>query len=139
MKKIFVASSVYLVLGLAAGVFYREFTKLSGFVEGEKTQLSILHTHLLTLGFLVMLVVLILEKLFDLAADWRFNGFFWLYNSGLVVTTAMMTLRGMNTVKSVEVTEGLSAAIAGIAGLGHIAGLGLLMIVLGTKIFKPQH
>ena len=49
MKRIFVAASVYLVLGLAAGLFYREFTKAQGYMASDGfTQLSVLHTHVLT-------------------------------------------------------------------------------------------
>lgn len=136
MRKSFIASSIYLFLGLLAGVFYREFTKAYNFPEGSPTQLSVLHTHLLTLGFLFFLIVLVLDKQFDLSSDKRFNTFMWAYNAGLVITVGLMTWHGILTVQGV--TE-VSKAIPGIAGLGHaLLGLGLLffMLTLGGKLRK---
>lgn len=136
LKKSFIASAIYLVLGLASGVFYREFTKLNGFEPGQYTQLSVVHTHLLTLGFLVFLIVLLLDNAFKISDDWRFKTFFWLYNAGLVLSTSIMVLRGVQTVLGAEMESG---AIAGIAGLGHIMlslALGLLLIILGIKIWS---
>ena len=51
MKALYWASIFYLVLGLGAGVFYREFTRANDFPEGEFTQLSVAHTHLLSARF----------------------------------------------------------------------------------------
>lgn len=136
MKNLFISATTYLVLGLAAGVFYREFSKANNFPSGEYTQLSVLHTHLLSLGFLVMLVALLVDKAFDISSDSRFKPFFWIYNAGLVVTSSIMTIRGSLTV--VGVSEELPA-LAGIAGIGHILlalGLGLFMVSLGSAIWK---
>ena len=54
MKSLYWASIFYLVLGLGAGVFYREFTRANDFPAGEFTQLSVAHTHLLALGFMTV-------------------------------------------------------------------------------------
>ena len=43
MKALYLASVFYLVLGLGAGVFYREFTRANDFPAGEFTQLSVAH------------------------------------------------------------------------------------------------
>lgn len=67
MKALYRAAIFYLVLGLVAGLFYREFTKLQDFPEGEYTQLSVAHTHLLALGFMLFLIFLALEKVFALS------------------------------------------------------------------------
>jgi len=61
MSKLFYAAFAYLVLGVASGLFYREFTKANDFTDAQFTQLSVVHTHLLVLGFMVLLIVLILE------------------------------------------------------------------------------
>lgn len=45
MKKLYYSAVIYTVLGLLAGLFYRELTKAQDFT-GD-TQLSVLHTHLL--------------------------------------------------------------------------------------------
>ena len=34
MRKLYLAAVVYVIAGLAAGLFYREFTKASAFPEG---------------------------------------------------------------------------------------------------------
>jgi hypothetical protein len=133
MKKLFYASLGYLVLGLAAGLFYREFTKANDFGHSAFTQLSVVHTHLLVLGFLVLLVVLILEKVFLLSRSRVFPWFFWIYNVGLLLTAAMLTTHGVQTVLGAPT----SAAIAGMAGLGHIllgAGMVLLFVALGGRL-----
>lgn len=48
MKKIINTSMIYMILALAAGVFYREFTKSTNFTGN--TTLSVGHTHFLVLG-----------------------------------------------------------------------------------------
>ena len=57
MKRLLNASFIYMLAGVASGLFYREFTKLNDFPEGQFTQLGLAHTHLLTLGFIVLLIV----------------------------------------------------------------------------------
>lgn len=134
MKKILNAAFLYLILGLGAGVFYREFTKLNDFPAGQFTQLGVAHTHLLTLGFLVLLVVLVIEKVFVISRSRRlFGWFFWLYNVGVVITSAMLIWHGSLTVLGQE----SNAMIAGIAGLGHIAisaALVIFSIALGRAV-----
>jgi cbb3-type cytochrome oxidase subunit 1 len=132
MRKLFYAAFAYMLLGVASGLFYREFTKLNDFESGF-TQLSVVHTHLLVLGFIILLIVLILEKLFALSKSRLFNWFFWIYNLGLVVTAAMLTVHGMQQVVGAE----SSKAIAGIAGTGHIlltAGMILLFFALRNRL-----
>jgi hypothetical protein len=120
-----------MIIGVVSGLYYRELTKLNDFT-GE-TQLGVVHTHLLALGMLFFLVVLGLEKLFTLTSSRLFGWFFWIYNAGLAVTVAMMTLHGTLTVLGRPSGE----AIALVAGLGHIlltAGLVLLFVTLGKRL-----
>jgi hypothetical protein len=114
MLKSFYAAAVYTLLGLGAGLFYREYTKAHDFT-GE-SQLSVLHTHLLALGTLFFLIVLALDKAFTLSGTKMFTWFFWVYNGGLLLTVAMMVVHGVMTVAG----KADSDAVAGIAGLGHI-------------------
>lgn len=136
MRKLFLASTVYLALGLASGLFYREFTKLNEFTAADGfTQLSVVHTHVLTLGVIVLLIVLVLEKVFTLSRSRAFSWFFWIYNLGLVVTTAGLMTNGMLTVLGQETSK----ALAGISGSGHIlltVGLILLFVALGKSITR---
>ncbi|HEU4807476.1 MAG TPA: DUF2871 domain-containing protein [Homoserinimonas sp.] len=134
MMKLYYATLTYLILGLASGLFYREFTKANDYtaVDGF-TQLAVVHTHLLTLGVIVLLIVLVLEKVFALSRSKTFTWFFWIYNLGLVVSVAAMTVNGVLHVLGEE----SSKALAGISGSGHIlltAGLILLFVALGTRV-----
>ena len=134
MKKLFYSAFAYMVIGVLSGFFYREFTKGKDFTGF--TQLSVVHTHLLTLGFIVLLVVLILEKVFVLSRSRLFSWFFWTYNVGLILTAAMMVLHGILQVNG---AAEVSAAIPGIAGLGHIllsAAMVLLFLALRTRLFS---
>lgn len=135
MKKLLNASFIYMILGVLSGLFYREFTKLNGFPEGDFTQLSLAHTHLLTLGFIVLLIVFVIEKVFAISQHRKlFNSFFWFYNAGVVLTSAMLIWHGMLTVLGQE----SKAMIAGIAGLGHIlitVGMVLFFIALYRVVY----
>lgn len=134
MKKLFFAASIYLVLGLSAGLYYREFTKANDFTAADGfTQLAVAHTHLLTLGVIVLLIVLALEKVFALSNSKAFSWFFWIYNLGLVVTASTMVING--TLRVLD--EETSKALAGISGSGHIlltAGFILLFVALWNRV-----
>ncbi|NUR87959.1 MAG: DUF2871 domain-containing protein, partial [Nonomuraea sp.] len=131
MRKLLNTAHIYMIVGVVTGLYYREITKLNDFT-GD-TQLGVVHTHLLALGMLFFLIVLALEKLFTLSAAGKlFTWFFWVYNGGLALTVLMMLIHGTQTVLGAST----SAAISGIAGLGHIvltAGLVLLFITLGKR------
>ncbi|MEU3741190.1 DUF2871 domain-containing protein [Streptomyces sp. NPDC032198] len=114
-----------------SGLYYREFTKHHDF-DG-RTQLALVHTHLLALGMLAFLVVLALDKLFHLSGSRLFTTFFWVYNAGLVLSAAMMFVHGSRTALGRPVPVGVSLS----AGLGHIlltAGLVLLFVLLGRRL-----
>jgi hypothetical protein len=131
MRTILTTAHVYMILGLISGLYYRELTKATGFT-GE-TQLGVVHTHLLALGMLFFLVVLALDKLFALSGHPLFRWFFGIYNAGLAVTIATMTVKGTLTVLGHETGEPLAL----VAGLGHIlltVGLVLLFVTLGKRI-----
>ncbi|WP_062287682.1 DUF2871 domain-containing protein [Demequina phytophila] len=132
MQRLYTAAFTYAIAGLASGLYYRELTTLNDF-EGQRTMLSGVHTHLLALGTLVLLIVLVLEKVFRLSGSRMFGWFFWSYNVALVVTAMMMGWHGTLTVLGRE----SGAAIAGMAGLGHIAmtcALVLLFLSLGKAL-----
>lgn len=137
LRLLLTSTAVYTVLGLAAGLFYREFTKANGFPEGMAGQLGLSHTHILTLGMIVPLIVMALEKSFGLSRGRLFSWFFWIYNSGVLITTGSLVWHGILQVQGVEG----SAMIAGIAGTGHMlvgAGLVLLLLSLRTAIRRED-
>lgn len=137
MKKLFYASFAYMLVGVGSGLFYREFTKLNDFPEGQFTQLGLAHTHLLTLGFIVLLIVLALEKAFTISSSKKlFDWFFGLYNAGVILTSAMLIVHGSLTVLGQESNK----MIAGIAGLGHMlitAGMIVFFLALRRAVLRP--
>ena len=132
MKKLFNLSFIYLGLGLILGVFHREFTKFNNF-SGE-TVLGTAHTHTLVLGFLFFLIILLLDKNFDVSSYKHFNKWLISYNIGLISLIGTIVFRGVLEVLSKD-----------FAGLPHMAGLGRailgasliwFMIILNKKIKK---
>src|SRR5690606_33653926 len=122
------------LVGVASGLFFREFTKMNDFPEGGWTQLSVVHTHLLVLGFIVTLLVLLLEKAFNISSHRKLYAWFMgTYHAGVIITAGMQLTHGMLTVLDIE----SSAMISGIAGLGHMAltaGMILLFIMLRRSV-----
>lgn len=55
MKKIINTAMFYMIYGLTAGAFYREYTKFKEY-EGL-TSLSKVHPHVLVLGMLLFLII----------------------------------------------------------------------------------
>lgn len=132
MKRLLNTAFTYMLLGLASGLFYREYTKLTGNL-GTDTPLNTLHTHLLTLGMIVFLLVLALDAVFSLSGRRSFTVFFWTYNVGLLMTVVMQAVRGILTLDGQD-EAATSAAIPGIAGLGHmIITVGLVALFVALR------
>ena len=89
---LFTSAAIWTTLGLASGLFYREFTRQRDFTGF--TQLSVAHTHALALGTIILLVALALTKLFALDADRRLRWFLLFWNAGLALTFTMMLVKG---------------------------------------------
>jgi len=73
MKKYLNYALGYAVAAMAGGVFYREFTKFSGFTG--VTALGKVHPHLFLLGTLVFLLVALFAAQLDLRAQKPFRTF----------------------------------------------------------------
>lgn len=132
MKKLLNTAFTYTVIALVAGVGYREYTKMIDFT-GE-TNLSLLHTHLFTLGMLFFLLVLSLEVTLKVSQQKFFNGFFVTYNIGLILTTIMMAFRGFLQTQGGEISKAMDASVSGISGVGHILlSVGLVLFFISLK------
>ena len=128
MKRLMNASIVYGVLGLIGGVFYREFTKLNGFTGF--TTLSVVHTHYLMLGMLFFLMLVLLENNFHFIGN-KVRKYLLFYHIGLNLTAIMFVVRGIVQVLSLDVS---SAAISGIAGIGHlILGISMVLVLISIR------
>lgn len=134
MKRIFYTAFAFGITGVLSGLYYRELTKAHDFFDRSASQLPLVHTHLLVLGFVFMLIVLALEKLFNISAHAprAFSWFYWTWTLGVAVTGGMMLVMGTMTVLGADAS---SAALAGIAGLGHIS-LTVAVVMLFVSMQK---
>ena len=132
MKKYLNISIVYAIAAMAGGVFYREFTKYNHFTE--VTALSKVHTHLFVLGMLVFLITALFAAHNDLSRFKTLRAFLWTYNIGVPLTAVLMFVRGVIQVLDLPLSVGASAAISGIAGIGHIlTGIGIILLLITLK------
>ena len=132
MKKTLNLSLVYAIAAMAAGVFYREFTKWNGF--SGVTVLGKVHTHLFLLGMVMFLIVSLFAVQLDLQKNKVFRAFLCVYNIGVPLTAVMMLVRGILQVKNVALSKGADASVSGMAGIGHIlTGVGIILLLLSLK------
>ena len=132
MKKYLNIAEGYAVAAMVGGVFYREFTKWNGY-EGV-TMLGKVHAHLFMLGMIVYLLVALFSRNMNLEGQKSFRSFMVVYNIGLPLTVIMMLVRGVTEVKGMALSSAASAAISGIAGIGHIlVAVGLLFLLHALK------
>ena len=137
MKRYMNSALLYAALALAGGVFYREFTKFSGF--SGKTALAVVHTHYFLMGMVFFLLLLVLEKSFAFSGP-KTGRALALYHAGLNLTAVMLAVRGVTQVRGLSLTAGMDTALSGMAGIGHILlgfGLILLLLQLRAKAMSP--
>lgn len=122
------ATCIWLLIGVLLGIFYDFFFLFGGSADfdpttgdlvgkygvfNEKiyvadphiytTQLSVMHTHALVLGFVVNLVLVGLEKVFNISAQRKwFISAFAIYNIGLFLVLMFMMIRGIDWVLNIE-------------------------------------
>lgn len=136
MRKLINRAFIYLLFALAAGVFYREFTKLNGFTGS--TALSFLHPHLFMMGALLLLVAALFYDRLPLQGEKRFQTFLTLHTIGLPFMAVMMLVRGVTDVLATPLSKGMDAAISGFAGLSHIIlAAALIYFFLALKKALP--
>lgn len=130
MKRYMNMALLYAVLAMVGGVFYREFTKFNGFAA--KTTLGVVHTHYFLMG-MVFFLLLLLEKRFSFTGA-KTGRILVLYHIGLNLTAVMFVVRGVTQVLGTALSSGMSAAISGMAGIGHILlGVSLILLLLQVK------
>ena len=131
MKRYINLSLLYAVLAMVGGVFYREFTKFNGFTG--KTSLGVVHTHYFLLGMVFFLLLLLLEKNFAFTGA-KTGRVLVVYQVGLNLTAVMLAVRGVAQVLGLPLTSGMSAALSGVAGIGHILlGISLALVLLQVR------
>ena len=129
-KRYINAALLYGVLAMAGGVFYREFTKFSGFTG--KTALGVVHTHYFLLGMVLFLLLALLEKSFSFTGPGT-GRVLIAYQIGLNLTAAALVARGVTQVLGTALSSGMDAALSGSAGCGHIL-LGVSLVLLLVRV-----
>lgn len=131
MKRYMNLALLYAVLAMVGGVFYREFTKFNGFTA--KTALGVVHTHYFLLGMVFFLLLLLLEKSFSFTVA-KTGKILAAYQIGLNLTAVMFVVRGVTQVLGTDLSAGMSGAISGMAGIGHILlGVSLVLVLVQIK------
>lgn len=139
MKRYMNMALLYAVLAMLGGVFYREFTKFNGFTA--KTTLGVVHTHYFLLGMVFFLLLLLLEKSFSFTGH-KTGRILVVYQIGLNLTAVMFVVRGVPQVLGTTLSSGMSAAISGVAGIGHIllgVSMVLLLVQLRRKVLEVRN
>lgn len=140
MKKYCNIAFIYAIAAIASGVFYREFTKFSGFTG--RTTLAFTHLHLFVLGALVFLLVALFSALTDVTQRKSFRVFLVLYNIALPFMVAMFYIRGILQVRGTALSAGANAAVSGIAGLSHtlltVAIIALFVSLRGASCWREK-
>lgn len=137
-KKMLNISLYYAIAAMVGGVFYREFTKWNGFTG--VTALGKVHVHLFVLGMGMFLIAALFAERQNIAGSKKFNTFMRFYNIGLIMTAIMLVVRGVAQVLSIPLSTGMSAAISGIAGIGHIIlAVGLIAFLLCLRETAEQN
>lgn len=131
MKRYMNCALVYAILAMVGGVFYREFTKFNGFTA--RTALGVVHTHFFLLGMFFFLLLLVLEKSFAFTTP-KTGQVLLVYHVGLNLAAVMLAVRGVTQVLGTPLSSGASAAISGMAGIGHILlGVSLVLLLVQVK------
>lgn len=139
MKKVLNISFFYFILAMIMGVFYREFTKFTGFVGN--TSLAYIHGHLMVLGTILYLVIALFAKQTNLLKEKYFNTFIVLNNSSLLLLTIMFLIRGIFQVRDISLTLIADKAISGIAGISHIClalSIGILLYMIRNVMLNNE-
>ncbi len=125
MRRFLNRAILFAVYGLAAGVYFREFTKFNDFTD--RTMLSMAHVHILSLGLAGYLLIALLIKVLNIAPGKKTRFASGMYSVGILLASLMMLLRGTMEVAGLPISEMTDGMIAGLAGLGHImTAVGLL-------------
>lgn len=112
MKRILQLSLSFSILGLLFGIFYREFTKFTGFEE--ETVLSVLHTHTFILAVIVPLLLSLIASHLKQNLE-TLKSAFWTYYLGYGITITAMVIRGISEVQAWKLSSAQEHCISGLA------------------------
>lgn len=120
----------YLLSGILVGASYRELSKVFDVTK----YMSLAHTHLIVLGFVLPGLFYLLIKNSDLA-DEKIKKLFNIYNFGIYLAFTSMIIHGLvDSHMPLRLTE---IGLVSISGIGHIL-LTISIILLGTSALRSR-
>lgn len=131
MKKYITLSIFYAVLAMAAGIFYREFTKFFHFTQC--TTLSTVHVHLFALGMIFVLLIGLYRDKLDSKQNKLYTTSFLVYNVFLLFMALMLLIKGILQVNGSSIPMLLTIG----SGISH-TGLGISMILVLLSLLKSS-
>lgn len=134
MKKYIIISFLFMVLGIACGVFYREFSKAYEVVN-TYTTLGVAHSHFLVLGSILTLVIGLVTIKVDKSNSILFNTSLIVFVVGVLGSGLMLLTRGIFDVldKSAlieyNIPKPINGILSGVSGCFHaVLGVGVVLI-----------
>ena len=127
-------SLVFLLLGMALGAYATVEVNVRG--RGVPWPLITAHTHLVLVGFMLMLVFGVATWMFPRPArdDARYRpGLAWLVYWLLTVSTAVRALGEL----AAAVTGSRGSPLAGLGGLGQVAAAALFVVNMWIRVRMP--
>lgn len=118
----------FLISGLIAGAFYREFGKIAPL----DPNLLRVHGHLIVLGFIVLFVFFLALKSLQIQGQ-EFKTTLKIYEAGMFLTYSIMFLHGL--INLYKPSKLLINSMTGFAGVGHIL-LGVSLVMIIFKLIK---
>lgn len=142
MKKYLKIATFFAALGIAGGVFYREYSKFKG-VDNGFNILGLVHPHFLVLGVIMVLVLGLVICYMKPQSKLLKPGLIC-YCTGTAGAGIMLFIRGIidiqTKVSEYILSKGLHYAVSGISGMFHIAfGVGFVLILIALlKAKEPE-
>lgn len=136
LKKDFVKKDImefsvsYLFSGILAGAVYRELGK----IYPVEVKMSLVHTHLIVLGFVLPAIFYLLVKKLDISNE-KLEKLFRIYNFGIYFSFTTMFLHGL--VDGYSPLNIVKIGMISVSGLGHIL-ITLAVILISLKCLRTK-
>ncbi|WP_051259241.1 DUF2871 family protein [Schaalia suimastitidis] len=127
-KTLVILASFWAALGLTSGIAFRELTRHAEYDSGV---LGLTHGHTLTLGMILMLIALLLERSMLLSSRKTYLPFLVAWNVGLFLTIITLFGRGFHSVRGMDIPWVMTL----VSGVGHTV-LTVGLVLFFVTLFK---
>ncbi|MEG2158516.1 MAG: DUF2871 family protein [Clostridia bacterium] len=136
MKKLLKTFISFIILALVVEVAILLTTKIVGWdptVSGRPWVVSA-HVHIMVLGALFTLIMMILDKLFNITSAKLFSAFYIVYLVGFSLLLAFILYKGFNQLLGGTIINGILQAGAGMAHITMFVALFMFCAVLKQSV-----